>query len=153
MTVYRIANERFKDDISGKGAALYGGRWNFAGRPMLYTSQFISLCILESLVHLQRGQFPETQYLLHIEIPEPLLFQEISFKRIKERWKTESEYTQFLGDEFLKNEQSVILKVPSVVVPQEQNFLLNPVHIDFKKVKIVSSELLEPHKRLMIKSS
>ncbi|MGN6602575.1 MAG: RES family NAD+ phosphorylase [Ginsengibacter sp.] len=151
MIVYRITNERFKDDIYGKGAALYGGRWNFAGRPMLYTSQFISLCILESLVHLQRGQFPDTQYLLHIEIPEGLSSSEITFNRIKDRWKTETEYTQFLGDDFLKNEQSLMLKVPSVVVPQEHNFLLNPMHKDFKKTKIVSSELLELDKRLMIK--
>ncbi|MGN6801446.1 MAG: RES family NAD+ phosphorylase [Ginsengibacter sp.] len=151
MIVYRITNERFKDDISGKGAALYGGRWNFAGRPMLYTSQFISLCILESLVHLQRGQFPDAQYLLHIEIPEGLSSSEITFKRIKDRWKTETEYTQFLGDDFLKNELSLMLKVPSVVVPQEHNFLLNPMHHDFKKIKIVSSELLELDKRLMIK--
>jgi RES domain-containing protein len=151
MIVYRIANERFKEDISGKGAALYGGRWNFAGRPILYTSQFISLCILESLVHLQRGQFPDAQYLLHIEIPDGISFQEISFRRIKDKWKTEPEYTQFLGDDFLKNGLSMILKVPSVVVPEEQNILLNPMHIDFEKVKIVSSQLLELDKRLMIK--
>lgn|SRR5690242_7157770 len=151
MIVYRIANECFKEDISGKGAALYGGRWNFAGRPMLYTSQFISLCILESLVHLQRGQFPDAQYLLHIEIPDRISFQEISFRRIKDKWKIEPEYTQFLGDDFLKNGLSMILKVPSVVVPEEQNILLNPMHIDFKKVKIVSSQLLELDKRLMIK--
>jgi len=117
----------------------------------LYTSQFISLCILESLVHLQRGQFPDAQYLLHIEIPDRISFQEISFRRIKDKWKIEPEYTQFLGDDFLKNGLSMILKVPSVVVPEEQNILLNPMHIDFEKVKIVSSQLLELDKRLMIK--
>ncbi len=151
MTVYRITNEVFKDDISGNGAALYGSRWNSAGTRMLYTSQFISLCILESLVHLGREEIPDTQYLLYIEIPDGNSISKISPLRIKNRWKREFEFTQWLGDEFIKNGQSLILEVPSVIVPQESNFLINPQHRDFRKVKIISSELLELDKRLMIK--
>ena len=150
MIVYRITNEVFKDDISGGGAALYGGRWNSSGTRMLYTSQSISLCILESLVHLGRDQIPDSQYLLYIEIPDVHSISEINYKRIKDKWQREFEYTKWLGDEFVKNEQSLVLKVPSAIVPQESNYLVNPLNADFKKVKIISSELLELDRRLMI---
>lgn len=148
MIVFRITNETYKNDISGNGAALYGSRWNSKGLPLLYTSQFISLSILESLGHLNKREIPSTQYLLHIEIPDENSMTEISNKKIKKNWKHEPEYTQWLGDQFLQNKQSLILKVPSAIVSEENNFLLNPLHERFKKVRIVSSELLQLDKRL-----
>lgn len=148
MIVYRITNEPYKNDISGNGAALYGSRWNSKGYPLLYTSQFISLSILESLVHLKRIEIPPTQYLLHIEFPDENEIAEISYKKIKKNWHEELEYTQWLGDQFLKNNRNLTLKVPSAIVPQENNFLLNPLHPGFKKVKIITAELLELDKRL-----
>ena len=148
MIVYRITNETYKNDISGNGAALYGSRWNSRGLPLLYTSQFISLSILESLVHLKHEEIPPTQYLLHIEIPDENEVAEISYKKIKKNWEQEPDYTQWLGDQFLQNKQNLVLKVPSAIVPQESNFLLNPLHAKFKKIRIVSSELLQLDKRL-----
>ena len=148
MIVYRITNEKYKNDVSGNGAALYGSRWSSKGIHLLYTSQFISLSILESLVHLKRNEIPPTQYLLHIELPEVKGITEISYKKIKKGWHQEFEYTQWIGDQFIQNNQTLILKVPSAIVPQENNFLLNPLHADFKKVKIILSELLELDKRL-----
>jgi RES domain-containing protein len=150
MIVYRITNEAYKDDISGRGAALYGSRWNSKGIYLLYTSQFISLGILESLVHLRRQEIPPSQFLLHIEVPDEQEIAEISYKKIKKNWREEIDYTQWLGDQFIQNKQSLIFKVPSVIVPQENNVLLNPLHPDFKKVKIIASELLELDKRLTV---
>ena len=150
MIVYRITNEAYKDDISGRGAALYGSRWNSKGIYLLYTSQFISLSILESLVHLRRQEIPPSQFLLHIEVPDEQEIAEISYKKIKKNWREEIDYTQWLGDQFIQNKQSLIFKVPSVIVPQENNVLLNPLHPDFKKVKIIASELLELDKRLTV---
>jgi len=149
MIVYRITNETYKNDISGNGAALFGSRWNSKGIHLLYTSQSISLSILESLVHLKRKEFPSTQYLIHIKLPEENETPEISYKKIKKGWHTELEYTQWIGDQFIQNKQSLLLKVPSVIVPQESNVLLNPLHVEFKKVKIVTAELLELDKRLI----
>ena len=150
MIVYRITNEKYKDDVSGNGAAMFGSRWNSKGRRLLYTSQFISLCILESLVHLKRKEIPPTQYLLHIELPDSKEIAEISYQKIKGNWQQEFEYTQWIGDQFIQNNQALVLKVPSAIVFQENNFLLNPLHPDFKKVKIISSELLELDKRLTV---
>ncbi|MEO6894073.1 MAG: RES family NAD+ phosphorylase [Ginsengibacter sp.] len=148
MIVYRITNERFKSDLSGNGAALYGSRWNSKGIPLLYTSEFISLSILESLVHLKREEIPADQYLLHIEFPERTVIKELSFNKIKKGWFEEIEYTQWLGNQFLRNNQILVMKVPSVIVHQENNLLLNPLHPEFKKVKIINSELLQLDKRL-----
>jgi RES domain-containing protein len=148
MTVYRITNEAYKNDISGNGAALFGSRWNSKGIRLLYTSQSISLGILESLVHLKTKVIPPAQYLLHIELPDEKEIAEISYKKVKKGWHKELEYTQWIGDQFIQNKQNLFLKVPSAIVPQESNVLLNPLHFEFKKVKIISFELLELDKRL-----
>lgn len=149
MTVYRISNEEYKDDISGNGAATNGARWNSRGTRMLYTSEYISLCILESLVHLKQTYIPSSQYLLQIELPEIVDMQAISLKKINRSWKKEVAHTQWIGDQFVNNNDVLVLKVPSAIVPQEHNFLINPLHKGFKKVKIVHKELLELDKRLL----
>lgn len=148
MIVYRITNEAYRNDISGTGAALFGSRWNSKGIHLLYTSHSISLSILESLVHLKQNQIPPFQYLLHIQLPDEKSIAEISFKKIKNGWQKDLGYTQWIGDQFIQNKQNLFLKVPSVIVPQESNVLLNPLHNEYKAVKIIASELLELDKRL-----
>ncbi|MDB5199679.1 MAG: superfamily protein [Chitinophagaceae bacterium] len=149
MIVYRLSNKEYKDDISGNGAAINGSRWNSRGIRMLYSSEFISLCILESLVHLRQNYIPANQYLLKIELPQVDRFPEISIKKIDQNWNKEVAYTQWMGDQFIKNNAALVLKVPSAIVAEEHNFLINPLHADYKKVKIVNSELLELDKRLL----
>ena len=147
MIVYRISNELYKDDISGNGAAINGSRWNSKNIKMLYTGEFISLSILESLVHLRRTDLPLKQYLLRIQIPD-IAFQDILLSKLKADWQQHISYTQWIGDQFITGSENLVLKVPSAIVPQEHNFLINPFHKDFKKVKITGSELLELDKRL-----
>jgi RES domain-containing protein len=150
MIVYRISNKQYKDDITGNGAAIYGARWNSVGIKALYTSHFISLSILESLCHLRHNYIPGSQYLLQIETPELDNLPVISLEKMKQNWYQEAQYTQWIGDQFFKNNESLMLKVPSAVVHQEHNFLINPLHKDFKKVEIVSTELLNLDKRLLM---
>ena len=73
----------------------------------------------------------------------------IELKELKPGWKNHIEYTRAIGEDFLKMNQTLVLKVPSAIVPQEHNFLINPIHKDFKRMKIVNSELLELDKRLL----
>lgn len=148
MIVYRISNEIYKDDISGNGAAINGSRWNSKNIKMLYTGEYISLSILESLVHLRQIDIPQKQYLLTVQIPDNE-FQDILLTKLKANWQQHLSYTQWIGDQFVSAGKSLVLKIPSVVVPQEHNFLINPLHKDFKKVKIIDSELLELDKRLL----
>ena len=100
-------------------------------------------------MHLKRQYIPASQYLLHIKIPGDKNILEITADKIRKDWHREIDYTQWMGDLFIQNKQSLVLKVPSAIVPQESNFLLNPFHDDFKKVTIISAELLELDKRLM----
>jgi RES domain-containing protein len=149
MTIYRITNSMFKDDISGQGAKLYGGRWNIPGYPALYTSEHISLCVLEMLVNIS---FPESQFnfhLLQLNIPDSFEPAIIAKKKLKASWQDDMHYTRFMGTEFLKNERSLVLKMPSAVVSEENNYLLNPLHKEFKRVTITNSYPFKFDKRLL----
>ena len=148
MIIYRLSTGNFANDISGEGSRIYGGRWNPTGLATLYTSENISLCILEILVRAAKKTSPDTYTLISITIPDNGIFP-IQLKKLKKSWQHDLEYTQGIGEDFLNETQALCLKVPSAIVPQENNFLLNPLHTDFKKVKIISSELLELDKRLL----
>lgn len=149
MIVFRLTTGKYANDISGTGAKIYGGRWNPVGLAGLYTSQYISLAILEILVRATKATSPDSYTLTSFEIPDNGVYQ-IQLKKIKNNWKSDLKYTQGIGEDFLNENKSLSLQVPSAIVPQENNFLLNPLHPDFKKVKIISSELLELDKRLII---
>lgn len=148
MIIYRLATGNFANNISGEGARIYGGRWNPVGTAALYTSENISLCILEILVRATKKTSPESYTLISISIPDDTILQ-LQIKKLKIDWQTNLEYTQRIGEGFLKETQTLCLKVPSAIVPQENNFLINPLHSDFKKVKIISTELLALDKRLL----
>jgi RES domain-containing protein len=136
MIVYRITNSLYKDDLSGQGAKIYGGRWNIAGFPALYTSEHISLCVLEMLVNISLPESQINYHLLQINIPDSIEPALISRKKLKQNWEEEETYTSFMGTEFLKNKQSLVLKIPSAVISDENNYLLNPLHSDFRKISI-----------------
>jgi len=149
MIIYRLSTGKFASDISGIGARLNGGRWNPVGIDALYTSEYISLCILEILVRANKYTSPDSYTLISIEVPQSDIY-EIQLQKLKTSWQHDVDYTQWIGAEFFKNNQSLILKVPSAIVPQEHNFLINPLHVDFKKVKVLKTELLELDKRLFV---
>ena len=107
------------------------------------------MAILEILVRATKATSPDSYTLTSFEIPDNGVYQ-IQLKKIKNNWKFDLKYTQGIGEDFLNENKSLGLQVPSAIVPQENNFLLNPLHPDFKKVKIISSELLELDKRLII---
>lgn len=148
MIVYRITSGAYQFDISGEGAMLAGGRWNPKGVRALYASQYISLSILEILVRADKFTLPDGYVLLSIELPEDAITK-IELDSLKKNWDAHIEYTQYIGEQFLKENKSLVLKVPSAIVPQEHNFIFNPVHKDSKKIKVVSSELLQLDKRLL----
>ena len=140
MIVYRITNSQFKDDISGNGAKIKGARWNLQGSSMLYTAENISLCILELLVHIGLQDIQNFYHLLAISIPDGAAVTEISIGKLKANWLEDEDYTAFMGTEFLKNNANLVLKVPSAIIEEEHNLLINPYHADFKKIKIKKSK-------------
>ena len=152
MIIYRLGSGDHIKDLSGTGSKLYGGRWNSIGLPAIYTTENISLAILEILVHVKRYNSPLDYHLLTISIPDSIKPVTISQEKLKKNWKDDPAYSQFMGDAFLKSKQSLLLKVPSVIVEQENNFILNPAHADATKIKIVSTRLFEFDKRLYLKN-
>ncbi len=148
MIVYRITNSAYNDDISGTGAKLMGSRWNSKGIPLLYTSQHISLSVLEMLVNTNFKDFAIALDLMFINIPDQQTIRTIELKSLKENWKDDYGYTRYMGDEFTKQKESLILKVPSAVIHEEYNYLANPLHPDFSKVKIIKIKSFWPDQRL-----
>jgi RES domain-containing protein len=148
MIVYRITNAAFDDDITGTGAKLNGARWNSKGTPMLYCAQHISLAVLEMLVNTQFKDYSIELSLMYIRLPDDIKPAEIKLNKIKTGWKEDHSYTKFMGDEFIRQNNSLILQVPSAVINEEFNFLVNPLHADFKKIKIIHSKSFWPDARL-----
>lgn len=150
MIVYRLSKSVYANDLSGKGAELVGGRWNSRGNAILYTSQSIALCVTEIAVHVPLGILPKDYDLIHIEIPDDNILE---VKRLPKDWQTfpHADSTQKIGDKFLKDKKYLVLKVPSAAVQGEFNFLVNPGHPDFDKVKIKKKEKFSFDERLFVK--
>lgn len=136
MIVYRFAHPKFADDISGTGAKLHGGRWNPPGIALLYTSENISLGLLEVLANANTFEELRALMLLEIEISLAAAMQEIKLSQLKKDWWNDFDYTQWLGAEILKTAKSLLIKCPSALVDREHNYLLNPAHPAFKKIKV-----------------
>ena len=137
MIVYRFARSIFSRDISGEGAKIFGGRWNSKGKPVLYTSASISLSLLELLIHSASYDEIVVNDLMIIDTgtDSPGLLEH---NKLKRGWEKDFEYSKFIGDGFLSENLSLLLSVPSAIIPEENNILINPLHKDFKKVKIKS---------------
>ena len=152
MIVYRISLDVYKDDLSGSGAKLFGGRWNNVGIPALYTTENISLAVLELLVRIDKNNIPLHHYLLQVDIPGGDVPVVIPKNKLKDGWKDDIHLTQWLGSEFMQGGESLILKVPSAVVDEEHNFIINPTHPNFKKLKLVSAKKFAFDNRLFLKN-
>lgn len=133
MLLYRIAKKQFIEDLSGYGAQLYGGRWNEKGVPALYTSNSLSLCTLEVLVHCDKSIFPNNMYFAELEFPDELVPQ--NFFEVPEDAES-----SLVGTDWLKSNSSAAIKVHSAILPfgysGDFNVILNPRHKDFSHVEI-----------------
>jgi RES domain-containing protein len=135
--VWRLVGEnRAREPLSGEGARLHGGRWNEPGVAVIYTSENRSLAALEVLVHLN-GTNPRRRYrLLSYELDDELI-ETMSLADLPSDWRAEPPpaSTVRLGTEWARAGRSVALKVPSAVLPEEYNVILNTAHADIAKVK------------------
>jgi RES domain-containing protein len=140
MIVFRLATEKYCDDISGEGAKIYGGRWNPIDYNMLYASSHISLAAFEILVNNRSGIFFQKYMLLDLTLPETTDIKILNTSKLKKNWQQDNAYTQSIGKDFLKSDL-LIMQVPSIVIQREFNLLINPSHPLFKKIKISNKEL------------
>lgn len=143
-TVFRIAVDApayTADDLNGKGGEITGGRWNSKGVPVVYAAENRSLACLETLVHLAAGKLPLNRYLVEISIPDRVWAAgEIeTVGTLPVGWDAEpaSGTSIDYGTEWLRNQRSAILRIPSVIVPEEYCVLINPTHPDTKEITAV----------------
>jgi len=139
MNTYRIGQTKYACDRRGSGV---DGRWNLLGMYVIYTGGSLALSCLEKLAHtpgtsLYAGDFSVTIF----EVPDSLTIKEITIKeltKINADWIKVINYpiTQKLGNNWLKEQETAILKVPSAIIDLEYNYLFNPAHPDFNKIKI-----------------
>lgn len=150
MTLYRIAKCIYVNDLSGAGARLYGGRWNSVGQSMVYLASSSALAVLEVLVHLSPTIFPGDFCLAEFEAPDNDILN-IDINSLPETWQDPSPPNALkqLGNEFLKQQKHLLMKVPSVIVSNDFNYLLNPLHPQASKVKLVSQQSFSFDKRLV----
>jgi len=151
LHIYRIAQESFAMDLSGKGAWMNGGRWNSEGRFSLYASASRALALLEILAHAPAKMLTVKPYiLLTLEVADTVQTEQIFPEMLPADWEISesAQTTAQLGDRFLKKGEALLLMVPSIIMPEERNYVLNPLHADMKKVKIVHQRRVAFDKRL-----
>jgi RES domain-containing protein len=138
VQVWRVTDEKYADSaFSGEGARLWGGRFNSPGIPAVYTSGSLSLALLEILVQTNDRSNLQKKVLFRADIPDTLI-ETPSQDDLPEKWDyiPSSKASQNYGDQWIKDETSPVLRIPSVVVPQEFNYVVNPLHSRFNEINI-----------------
>jgi RES domain-containing protein len=135
MHLWRISNYA---DLKGLGGLRFSARWHTRGHAIIYTAEHPAGALSEMLVHMNRAVFPDTFQLLKIKIPDDVPLP--SAKLSKSGWQTDSALSRRVGDSWLKRRKSLLLRVPSVIVPETFNVLINPAHPDMSNVRIVSAQ-------------
>lgn len=151
MTVYRLSKAQYCRDLSGLGAKLYGGRWNMIGTPCLYSSSSRALALLEYSVNVKVEFIPEKLFFTLIEIDDKEI-ENIAFTDLPKNWASvpSDSITKMFGSEKLNSSSFSILRVPSVVIKNEFNYLMNPLKLNFETTKIIEIEPFEYDFRLKV---
>lgn len=146
MRVWRLTRRAFAD-LSGDGARRYGGRWTSPGRPAIYTATSQALALLEVIVHLDLDStlLPADYVMLEVDIPD-----DASVWRVpRVALRRDPGHLRHIGDTWLASGLTVALVVPSVIVPRETNWLLNPGHPEAAAIRIVAMEDFAIDRRLL----
>lgn len=149
MVVWRLARLAHAK-LDGEGARLAGGRWNTRGRAAVYTSSRLSLAALELLVHTDVPLVPPDLVAFEIEIPDGLDIESVDIAELPKDWRRPGHPScRAIGDTWLAEERTPVLRVPSAVVPEEWNYIINPGHRAAKSIQIVSRRSFAFDSRLL----
>ena len=152
MELYRITQESYSNDLSGDGSRIFGGRWNSEGRYALYTSANRSLALLETLAHIPAKLFRNKKYILvTVFLPDKASLKFIEEKDLPNNWDALDiqHVTQKIGDNFLEEQKGLLFRVPSVLMPEEFNYIINPLHPSMKQVKVIHQREIRFNDRLI----
>lgn len=131
-----IKEKRVQEAFNGEGARIYGGRWNHKGTLAVYISGSLALAALEEFVHLGYESIKIKFAYIRVMIPDSIKTTEINETSLPGDWRKEPppESTKNIGTEWAKKMETAVFRVPSVIIPVEFNYLLNPLHPDFHKI-------------------
>ncbi len=150
-TAWRIIKpHRVAEAFSGEGARIYGGRWNSVGIPVVYAAESKALAALEILVHVDMAELMDDYLCIPVQFDRRLA-KSLDLQTLPDHWRDPraSASTRDIGDAWVARKSSVVLEVPSVLIPGESNYLINPRHSNFGKLKIGAPEPFEFDRRLL----
>jgi len=144
MKVFRVERKKYlTTTLKGIGAALTEGyRWNSLNTYLVYTAESRALATLEVSVHLDLSEdLPADRHYVEIEIPDNIQILELKSEDLPDGWNSKPPVleTQYIGDDFVRGNDAAVLKVPSCIIHQEFNYLINPNHPDSTEIKVVST--------------
>jgi RES domain-containing protein len=138
MLLYRIGSTKYIKDLTGEGAKLNGGRWNHVGTPCIYSAISKSLALLEYTAHAKIHLIPRALSFVTFEVPEHSI-ETYTTSLLPGNWKEfpHPKEARDFGTKFLTNNKFLVYQLPSVLIEDEMNFIINPSHSDMKLVKII----------------
>jgi RES domain-containing protein len=143
ISVWRIVKQKYAAAaFTGESTVRVAGRWNNAGVKVVYAAASLSLAALENFVHLQNeGQGIQFVY-FKVDIPAGTRISAVGAAQLPKDWRAcpAADSTRLIGTEWAQKNDSLLLRVPSVVVPSESDYLINPLHHDFHSLKISPPE-------------
>lgn len=148
MLVYRITGKTYAGDLTGTGAAIYGGRWNKKGSPVLYTGENKEIALLETIVHTPPMLVPKLE-IVTLKIPDNSI-TEIRISQLPKNWKSYPAPTVLseIGKRWIDECSTIALKVPSCIIHSAYNYILNCRHPEYSKVKLIERRNFEFDSRL-----
>ena len=148
MILWRISNY---DSLDGVGGLLVSGRWHRRGRPMLYLTLHPATALLETLVYMELDaeDLPAQAQVLKLETPDTVARRTLDVEALPEGWADRPDLTQAAGGRWLASRASLLLEVPSVLVPEAGNILANPLHPEMASLRIVKRYRWPLDKRLL----
>lgn len=150
IEIWRLTkSETIEEAFSGEHAKIYGGRWNKKDTRVVYCAGTQSLCVLEVLVHLDRDILPKL-YAYKISVPKGITIEPLK-EELPRNWRDipAPQSLQEIGTRWITSGKNCLLRVPSAVIPHEWNYLINPLHKDFSKLRIDSPGLFVLDARLI----
>jgi len=137
--LYRLAHTMFIEDLTGEGAKLNGGRWNHTGTPCIYTSESRALSLLEYTCHAKKHLIPRDLSFATFDVPDHSI-QTYSIGQLPGNWKywPHAREPRDFGTKFLSDNKFLLYCIPSVVIEEEMNYIINPKHADARMIKITA---------------
>lgn len=150
MELWRITREAHVA-LDGEGARLYGARWTPRGTPAVYAASHLSLAALEYLVHIDAEDAPDDLVALRISVPDDVTELACSPASLPANWQQtpSPSQCQAIGDDWARRGEELLLRVPSVLVPEESNVLVNPMHPGAAGVRLIGSRHFSYDVRLL----